>query len=346
MIMSQFTVNRRFDWPCSSLSFAFGSSGLRHGYRLGKFRILKPSPPRLPAKSSGFHVLHQQRTGPKFFAERFMQVFEDMQASVKPDQIHQFEWSHGMIEAELDSFVDVFSAGDAFLEHVESFIADHRVDTAGDEAGRFFNDDNFLAHAFADFDDGGQRVIIGFERAYDFEQLHLMHGIEKVHADTLLGAIGNACDLGDAERGSIRSENGCRTADLVEHGEDFDLRFHLFRDGLDDEIGVARGLIDGTGILQPGKSCVGVRGIDLAEFDGFVEIGADFRLRLAQGVWQKVFENGAIAAESGSMRDAPAHDAGADYGYRANVSADVSPDFGHYLPACSFSFSLPANSRC
>src|SRR4029077_11493871 len=106
--------------------------------------------------------------------------------------------------------------------------------------------------------------------------------------------------------------------------------------GLDDEIGIARGLIDRTGILQPGKSCVGIGGIDLAEFDRFVEVAADFRLRLAQGIRKKVFENGAIAAKSGSMRDAPAHDTSADHRNRA--------DFSHYLPAGSF--CLPANSRC
>ncbi len=102
-------------------------------------------------------------------------------------------------------------------------------------------------------------------------------------------------------------------------------------------------MIDGTGILQPRKSCVGLGGINLAEFDRLVEIGADFRLRFAQSVRKKVFENGAIAAESGSMRDASAHDAGANHGNRANLSAAFSPDFGHYLPACAF--SLPANSR-
>src|ERR1700680_2476956 len=112
--------------------------GLLRGSSVRRFRILKHSPPRLAAKSSGFHVLREQRTGPKFFAERFMQVFEDVQASVKPDQIDEFERSHGMIEAELESFVDVFGAGDAFLEHVESFIPNHGVDTAGGEARSFF----------------------------------------------------------------------------------------------------------------------------------------------------------------------------------------------------------------
>ena len=53
-------------------------------------------------------------------------------------------------------------------------------------------------------------------------------------------------------------------------------------------------------------------GSDLAEFHGLVEIGADFGLRLAQGVGKQVFEDGAISAERGGMGDAPPHDAGAD----------------------------------
>src|SRR5229473_7926788 len=89
--------------------------GLLHGSGLRRFRILKHSPPRLAAKPSRFHILHQQRTWPKFFAKRFMQVFEDMEPRIKSDQIHQFEWSHGMIQTELQSFVDVFGTGDAFL---------------------------------------------------------------------------------------------------------------------------------------------------------------------------------------------------------------------------------------
>src|ERR1700731_1481443 len=96
--------------------FALRARGLRHSSRLWRFRILNPCSPRLAPEPSSFHVLHQQRTGPKFFAERFMQVFEDVQSRIKPDQIHQFEWSHRMIQTELESFVVVFGAGDAFLE--------------------------------------------------------------------------------------------------------------------------------------------------------------------------------------------------------------------------------------
>src|SRR5260370_3359370 len=146
-----------------------------------------------------------------------MQVLEDMQPRIKSDQIHQFERSHRMIQTELESFVNVFGAGNAFMEHVESFIADHGVDAASDEAWRLFDHDNFLAHSLANFNHSRQRLVIGFKRAHDFEQLHLVYRIEKVHADAFLSAISNACNLGDAERGSIRSEDGCRTADLVEH---------------------------------------------------------------------------------------------------------------------------------
>ena len=58
---------------------------------------------------------------------------------------------------------------------------------------RLFDHYNFLAHALADFDDSGQRVVIGFERAHNFEQLHFVDRIEKMHAHALLGAI--SCPL-------------------------------------------------------------------------------------------------------------------------------------------------------
>src|ERR1035441_9934187 len=336
--INQYSVVRRHGirrWPCGTNDFEFlVDVGFRRAFLLRHFRVLEHSPSRLAAEPSCFHVLRQQRARPEFFAEGFMQVFENVEPGIEADQIHEFERSHGMVEAEFERLVDISGAGDAFLQHVESFIANHGVDAAGNEAGCLFDDDNFLAHALPDFDGGGQSLVIGFECAHNFEQFHLVHGIEKVHPNALLCAIGNAGDLGDAERRSIRSENGSRTADLVEHGEDFDLRFHFLGNGLDDEIGLARGLIDGTGILQPGKSGVGGDDIDFAEFDRLVEMGADFRFGFAQGVRKKIFENSAIAAERGSMRDAPAHSAGADHRNRADLT--------HSLPACS----LPANSRC
>ena len=66
--------------------------------------------------------------------------------------------------------------------------------------GRFLDDHDFFAHALADFDGGGQRVVVRFERAHDFEQLHFVDGIEEVHAYALFRSVSDAGDLGHAER--------------------------------------------------------------------------------------------------------------------------------------------------
>ena len=146
-----------------------------------------------------------------------------MQARVEADEIHQLEWAHGMVQAQLECFVYVGGGSDPLLQHVEGFVADHGVDAAGDEAGRLLDHHHFFAHALANFGGSGQSVFVGFKSANDFEQLHLVHGIEKMHAHTSLCPVGHAGDLGDAERRSIRRENRRGPADFVEEGEDLDL---------------------------------------------------------------------------------------------------------------------------
>ena len=58
---------------------------------------------------------------------------------------------------------------------------------------------------------------------------------------------------------------------------------------------------------------------DLSQLDGFIEVGANLSLRLAQGGRENIFQDGAIAAQRGGMRDAAAHDAGADDGDGADL---------------------------
>ncbi len=53
------------------------------------------------------------------------------------------------------------------------------------------------------------------------------------------------------------SQDGAGTADLVEQGEDLDLRFQFFRDGLDDQVGLAGRVFDTAGKFQTGKSGIG-----------------------------------------------------------------------------------------
>src|SRR6516164_9022490 len=65
------------------------------------------SPPRLAAQPSSFDVLHHQRRWTELLAEALMQIFEDMQTSIQPDQIHHLEWTHRMIQSKLERLVDV-----------------------------------------------------------------------------------------------------------------------------------------------------------------------------------------------------------------------------------------------
>ena len=74
-------------------------------------------------------------------------------------------------------------------------------------------------------------------------------------------------------------------ADLIEQGEDFSIfGFHLFRHSLNHQVSFARGLFDRGGIFQAReKAGVGVIPASLSEFDGFVQVGADFGFGLASG---------------------------------------------------------------
>src|SRR5437016_3798118 len=134
-----------------------------------------------------------------------------------------------MIQTKFESFIDIFRCSNSFLQHVERFVADHGIDAAGDEARRFFDHHHFLAHALAYFDRGRQRFFIRLERTHNFQQLHFVYGIEEMHPQALLRAIGNAGNFGDAQRRSIGSEDSAWAADFVQQSEYLNLRFHLFR---------------------------------------------------------------------------------------------------------------------
>ena len=123
-----------------------------------------------------------------------------METSVEPYKIDQFERSHGMVEAKLESFVNVCCRSDPLLEHIKRLVADHRIDTAGDEPRRILDNYYLLAHALPDFDRRSQGVIVSLEGTHNFEQLHLVHRVEEVHAQALLGAVGHAGNFRNAQR--------------------------------------------------------------------------------------------------------------------------------------------------
>src|SRR5207245_3626397 len=121
-------IRRHEEQKASSPISAFRSSLL--GVLLG---ILVHSASRLAAQTTSLHILHQQWRGAELLAQRPMKIFKNVETSVEPYKIDQFERSHGMVEAKLESFVNVCCRSDPLLEHIKRLVADHRIDTAGDE---------------------------------------------------------------------------------------------------------------------------------------------------------------------------------------------------------------------
>ena len=102
------------------------------------------------AQPAFLNILAQQRIRTIFFAERLMQIFQDLQPDIEPHEIDHLERAHWMIQSQLDGFIDIRGRSDSGFEHGEGFIANQCVDARSDEAGRFIYDDGFLVHAMRD----------------------------------------------------------------------------------------------------------------------------------------------------------------------------------------------------
>ena len=63
-------------------------------------------------------------------------------------------------------------------------------------------------------------LLVRLDRADHLDQLHDGHGVEEVHADDLVGPLGDRGDLGDRYRRGVRGENRVRGADRVQLFED------------------------------------------------------------------------------------------------------------------------------
>src|SRR5207245_1069861 len=71
-----------------------------------------------------------------------------------------------------------------------------------------------------------------------------------------------------------------------------------------------------SGVFETLNCGCGIPPANLAQRHCFVEVGPDFALCLAQSSGQNIFQNRAISAERGRVRNATAHDPRADYADR------------------------------
>src|SRR5262245_22287141 len=98
------------------------------------------------AEPARLDVFHEQRTGAIFLAKRFVKEIENTQARIETHEINHLEWTHGMIQTELERLVDIAGARYAFLQHEECFVTDDCIDSGCDEARRFLHFHGFFAH--------------------------------------------------------------------------------------------------------------------------------------------------------------------------------------------------------
>ena len=83
---------------------------------------------------------------------------------------------------------------------------------------------------------------------------------------------------------------------------------------------------------------------NLAELDRFVEVRANLTLSFSQTGGENVFQDGAISAQRGDMRDASAHDAGANDGDGVDLPHYGCPPFSRC--ASTPSRLLRATRKC
>src|SRR5712692_9742546 len=167
---------------------AIRSSSCDLGFLLRCFllRVFINASPGFPAQAAFLDVTSQQRIGAVLFAERAVQVLENLEPNVQADEIAELEGPHRVIQAQFHRFVDIFGSSDARFEHVESFVSDQRVDARGDKTRGFVHDYNFLAHTPRYFPADGDCFFGTMRRSYKFDQLHLRDWIEEVHADAAI----------------------------------------------------------------------------------------------------------------------------------------------------------------
>lgn len=95
--------------------------------------------------------------------------------------------------------------------------------------------------------DGGEGFL-GDALAAD--ELQRTGGEGAAEGDAAISAVGAGGEVGDAEGGCGRAEDGAGGCHAVGHAEDFQLGLELVGDEVDDDVGVADGLVYGRGVAE------------------------------------------------------------------------------------------------
>src|SRR6266540_869205 len=229
-------------------------------------------------------------------------------ADVETREVAELEGPERVVETELHRFVDIGVAGYPLLEAVVRLADQGAEDAVDEEARQLFSQDHRLAAAPTRHLGRDLHRLLG--RPLPLDDLHELHDerrVEVVHVDTLLGPLGRGSDLGVHQRRRVGREDGVGRAEAVELGEAFLLRLEPLHDGLDGEVGVARGLLEVRLESHPGDGLFHLVLRHLPLLDAALELLAVAGHALLAELHAEVVERDLVAVQRGLHRDLRAH---------------------------------------
>ncbi len=145
----------------------------------------------------------------------------------------------------------------------------------------------------------------------------LCTGLKKCMPPIRLRAIEHGGHLGDAEAGGVRGDDGISGGGGLHLRQQSQLQLHRLGGGLDDDPGAGHRLGHRGRGRQPRQHRRGLVWRDLAEVNALGHHGLDGQGRRRQRRCGDVVEAGRVAGGERGVRDAVAHDAGAEHGERS-----------------------------
>ena len=213
------------------------------------------------------------------------------------------------------------------LPHTATLVEEaHRLDHVGqqdavhEETGAVFDQDGEFADRFHKLQRGIERGGRSARPVHDLDELHAVHGIEKMdaHHAAWIGQAGR--DGVNRQSRGVRGQHRVRIRPGLQLPEYFLFQFQFLDGGFDHEVDpVQRHILrDRFDAVESG--C----GFRFGEDAALGRIAKDFLRRLeafGEHFGGDVLQDDRIAARGAPLRDAGAHDPGAHHGQRAHFAA-------------------------
>eukprot|EP00041_Stephanoeca_diplocostata_P025269 m.657581 g.657581 ORF g.657581 m.657581 type:complete len:350 (+) comp22714_c0_seq1:284-1333(+) len=169
------------------------------------------------------------------------QVLAHAGGDINAHLVHQRHGSDG--EAVLDKRrVDVLDRG-AALQQRQRLVHVRPQTAVDEEAGDVLDDDRDLALLQGDVEGSGSGVVRGAIMADDFNQRHLVHRREVVHAQKAIRTSAGGGKLGNGDGRSVGGEHSVGREHGFEFADHLVLKLQGFKHGFDHHVGLCKLLL-------------------------------------------------------------------------------------------------------